>query len=188
MTQQIKHLYEFGPYRIDPAKRLLLRGEESVQLPSKVFETLLVLVQHSEEVVSKDDLLKTVWPDSFVEESNLSQSIFLLRKALGESAQDHGFAITIPWRAYASRRKLRRETGFLGTQRADRVSFCPEDDGSHSVFPRFVRIIGLPAAVADKLYFLPRRRAHLQSQFGLHRFDLRGRRAIVHFSSKLRKG
>jgi eukaryotic-like serine/threonine-protein kinase len=75
-----------------------------------VFETLLVLVQHSEEVVSKDDLLKTVWPDSFVEESNLSQSIFLLRKALGESAQDHGFAITILWRAYASRRKLRRET------------------------------------------------------------------------------
>jgi DNA-binding winged helix-turn-helix (wHTH) protein len=54
-----------------------------------VFETLLVPVQHSEEVVSKDDLLKTVWPDSFVEESNLSQSIFLLRKALDETAQDH---------------------------------------------------------------------------------------------------
>jgi hypothetical protein len=88
-TQQIKHLYEFGPYRIDPAKRLLLRGEESVLLPSKVFETLLVLVQHSKEVVPKDDLLKTVWPDSFVEESNLSQSIFLLRKALDETAQDH---------------------------------------------------------------------------------------------------
>ena len=95
MTQQIKHLYEFGPYRIDPAKRLLLRGEESIQLASKVFETLLVLVQHSEEVVSKDDLLKTVWPDSFVEESNLSQSIFLLRKALGETAQDHRYIVTI---------------------------------------------------------------------------------------------
>jgi DNA-binding winged helix-turn-helix (wHTH) protein len=53
-----------------------------------VFETLLVLVQHSEQVVSKGDLLKTVWPDSFVEESNLSQSIFLLRKVLGETAQD----------------------------------------------------------------------------------------------------
>jgi len=100
MTQQIKHLYEFGPYRIDPAKRLLLRGEESVQLPSKVFETLLVLVQHSEEVVSKDDLLKRVWPDSFVEESNLSQSIFLLRKALGETAQDHRYIVTIPGRGY----------------------------------------------------------------------------------------
>jgi DNA-binding winged helix-turn-helix (wHTH) protein/tetratricopeptide (TPR) repeat protein len=100
MTQQIKHLYAFGPYRIDPAKRLLLRGEESVQLPSKVFEILLVLVQHSEEVVSKDDLLKTVWPDSFVEESNLSQNIFLLRKALGETAQDHRYIVTIPGRGY----------------------------------------------------------------------------------------
>lgn len=94
------HLYEFGPYRIDPAKRLLLRGEESVLLPSKVFETLLVLVQHSEEVVPKDDLLKTVWPDSFVEESNLNQSIFLLRKALGETAQDHRYSVTIPKRGY----------------------------------------------------------------------------------------
>jgi eukaryotic-like serine/threonine-protein kinase len=65
-----------------------------------VFETLLVLVQHSEEVVSKDDLLKTVWPDSFVEESNLSQSIFLLRKALGETAQDHRYIVTIPGRGY----------------------------------------------------------------------------------------
>jgi DNA-binding winged helix-turn-helix (wHTH) protein len=56
MTHQTKHLYEFGPYRIDPAKRVLLSGQEPVQLPSKVFETLLV--QHSEEIVSKDDLLK----------------------------------------------------------------------------------------------------------------------------------
>jgi DNA-binding winged helix-turn-helix (wHTH) protein len=65
-----------------------------------VFETLLVLVQHSEEVVSKDDLLKTVWPDSFVEESNLSQSIFLLRNVLGETAQDHRYIVTIPGRGY----------------------------------------------------------------------------------------
>jgi len=100
MTRQTKHLYEFGPYRIDPARRALLRGEESVQLPSKVFETLLVLVQHSPEVVSKDDLLKTIWPDSFVQESNLSQSIFLLRKALGETAQDHRYIVTIPGFGY----------------------------------------------------------------------------------------
>jgi DNA-binding winged helix-turn-helix (wHTH) protein/tetratricopeptide (TPR) repeat protein len=100
MTQQTKHLYEFGPFRIDPAKRLLLRGEESIQLPSKVFETLLVLIQHGGEVVSKDALMRTVWPDSFVEESNLSQSIFLLRKALGETAQDHRYIVTMPGRGY----------------------------------------------------------------------------------------
>jgi DNA-binding winged helix-turn-helix (wHTH) protein len=100
MTRQTKHLFEFGLYRIDPARRVLLRGEESVQLPSKVFETLLVLVQHSPEVVSKDDLLKKIWPDSFVQESNLSQSIFLLRKALGETAQDHRYIVTIPGFGY----------------------------------------------------------------------------------------
>lgn len=117
-TQQIMHLYEFGPYRIDPAKRLLLRGEESVLLPSKVFETLLVLVQHSEEVVSKDDLLKTVWPDSFVEESNLSQSIFLLRKVLGETAQDHRYIVTIPGRGYRFAESVR----LVAADEADLIS------------------------------------------------------------------
>jgi DNA-binding winged helix-turn-helix (wHTH) protein/tetratricopeptide (TPR) repeat protein len=100
MTQQTKHLYEFGPYRIDPSKRLLLRGGESVPLPSKAFDTLLVLVQHKETVVSKEELMTSLWPDTFVEESNLSQSIFLLRKALGETAQDHRYIVTIPGRGY----------------------------------------------------------------------------------------
>lgn len=105
MRQQIRHLYEFGPFRIDPGKRLLLRGDETVPLPGKVFDILLVLVQQGQEVVSKDDLMRTVWPDSFVEESNLSQSIFLLRKALGETAQDHRYIVTVPGQAIASRRK-----------------------------------------------------------------------------------
>ena len=100
MTQQFKHLYVFGPYRIDPAKRLLFRGQESVPLPSKAFETLLVLVQHNEMVVSKEDLMKSLWPDSFVEEANLSQNIFLLRKALGETPQDHRYIVTVPGRGY----------------------------------------------------------------------------------------
>lgn len=100
MTQQTKHLYEFGPYRIDPFKRLLLRGGESVPLPSKAFDTLLVLLQHKETVVSKEELMTSLWPDTFVEESNLSQSIFLLRKALGETAQDHRYIVTIPGRGY----------------------------------------------------------------------------------------
>jgi eukaryotic-like serine/threonine-protein kinase len=117
-TQQIMHLYEFGPYRIDPAKRLLVRGEASVLLPSKMLETLLVLVQHSEEVVSKDDLLKTVWPDSFVEESNLNQSIFPLRKALGETAQDHRYIVTIPGRGYRFAESVR----LVAADEADLIS------------------------------------------------------------------
>jgi DNA-binding winged helix-turn-helix (wHTH) protein/tetratricopeptide (TPR) repeat protein len=133
MTQQSKHLYMFGPYRIDPTKRVLLRGEEAVQLPSKVFEILLVLVEHSEEVVSKDDLLKTVWPDSFVEESNLSQSIFLLRKALGETAQDHRYIVTIPGRGYRFAEKVEEiseETADLVVERHSRAQVTVQETES----------------------------------------------------------
>lgn len=98
--QEPKQLYEFGPFRVDPQKELLLRGDETVPLTPKTFQILLVLVRRSEQVVTKDELMKQVWPDTFVEEANLSRSIFLLRKALGESPQDHQYILTVPGRGY----------------------------------------------------------------------------------------
>jgi eukaryotic-like serine/threonine-protein kinase len=98
--QRMKRLFEFGPFRVDPDKELLLRGDETVPLTPKTFQILLVLVRHSQEVVTKDDLMKMVWPDTFVEEANLSRNIFLLRKALGESPQDHQYIVTVPGRGY----------------------------------------------------------------------------------------
>ena len=95
-----KQLYEFGPFRVDAEKELLLRGQETVPLTPKTFQILLVLVRHSQELVTKDDLMKMVWPDTFVEEANLSRNIFLLRKALGESPQDHHYVVTVPGRGY----------------------------------------------------------------------------------------
>jgi len=92
---------DFGPYRLDFARRLLLRGGEPVALQQKALEILIVLVQHGGEVVSKDELMKAVWPDAFVEESNLSQNIFVLRKALGERAQENRYIATIPGRGYS---------------------------------------------------------------------------------------
>jgi eukaryotic-like serine/threonine-protein kinase len=106
MDNGVKHLYEFGLFRIDPQKRLLLRDNEPVPLTPKAFDTLLVLVQNSERVVSKDDLMKTVWPDSFVEESNLSQNIFTLRKALGDSAETRRYIVTVPGRGYQFTEKV----------------------------------------------------------------------------------
>jgi eukaryotic-like serine/threonine-protein kinase len=100
MGKDTKRVYEFGPFRVDPAKNLLFRDGQPISLPPKVFETLLVLLQHSGQVVSKDDLMKILWPDSFVEEGNLTQNISLLRKALGESPQDHHYIVTIPGRGY----------------------------------------------------------------------------------------
>lgn len=98
--QKSKHLYEFGPFRVDPEKELLLRQGQAVPIAPKALQVLLVLMRHKKQVVTKDDLLKTIWPDTFVEEANLSRNIFLLRKALGESPQDHQYILTVPGRGY----------------------------------------------------------------------------------------
>jgi DNA-binding winged helix-turn-helix (wHTH) protein/Tfp pilus assembly protein PilF len=95
-----QELYEFGPFRVDAQREILLRAGEPVPLTPKTFQILLVLVRHNQEVVTKDDLMKAVWPDTFVEEANLSRNIFMLRRALGESPQDHRYVLTVPGRGY----------------------------------------------------------------------------------------
>ena len=99
-NHRTEQLYEFGPFRVNPARETLLKEGVAVPLTPKTFQILLVLVRHGEEIVTKDDLMKTVWPDTFVEEANLSRNIFMLRKALGESAQDHRYIVTVPGRGY----------------------------------------------------------------------------------------
>ena len=96
MSQQIKRSYEFGPFRIDTVNRLLLRGGEPVPLKAKAVETLLVLVESKGQVLEKDELMQALWPDSFVEEANLTQNIYMLRKALG----DNSYIETVPRRGY----------------------------------------------------------------------------------------
>src|ERR1700720_1728215 len=93
-------LYEFGPFRVDPSRETLLKAGVAVPLTPKTFQILLVLVRHGQEIVTKDELMKAVWPDTFVEEANLSRNIFMLRKALGETAQDHRYIVTVPGRGY----------------------------------------------------------------------------------------
>ncbi len=110
MVTEPKVLYEFGPFRVDPDKQVLLREDQPVAITPKVFETLLVLVRHSREVVSKDELMKAVWPDAFVEEANLSQNIFMLRKALGETPDDRRYIVTLPGRGYRLSAQVRTVT------------------------------------------------------------------------------
>jgi eukaryotic-like serine/threonine-protein kinase len=107
MDNSVKHLLEFGPFRIDPEKRLLLRDELPIPLSPKAFDLLLVLAQRGDQVVVKDELMKLLWPDTFVEESNLAQHIFQLRKALGERAQDSAYIVTLPGRGYRFAQKVR---------------------------------------------------------------------------------
>jgi TolB-like protein/DNA-binding winged helix-turn-helix (wHTH) protein/Tfp pilus assembly protein PilF len=96
-SQETPQLYEFGPFRLDPTERKLLRGNEIVALTPKAFDTLLLLVRNSGHLLEKDELITMLWPDSFVEEGSLSNNIFLLRKALGE---DPAFIETVPRRGY----------------------------------------------------------------------------------------
>lgn len=88
--------YEFGDFRIDTAKHLLLRGGRPIPLTPKAFVTLLALVENGGRVVSKDELMKLIWPDTTVEESGLARNISVLRKALNEGPSDHDYIETIP--------------------------------------------------------------------------------------------
>jgi Tol biopolymer transport system component/DNA-binding winged helix-turn-helix (wHTH) protein len=94
------HLYEFGNFVLDARSRILLKEGVTVRLTPKAFETLLVLVQHGEQVVDKDQLMKEVWPDTFVEEGSLSRNIYELRKALGDDPSEPRYIETIPKRGY----------------------------------------------------------------------------------------
>src|ERR1700722_4727380 len=100
MDNHVKLFMQFGPFRIDPEERQLLRDEQPIPLSPKAFDLLLVLTQRSGQVVLKDDLMKCLWPDTFVEESNLAQHVFQLRKAFGERAQDSSYIVTVPGRGY----------------------------------------------------------------------------------------
>ena len=94
-----KVVYEFGPFRMDPDKQVLLREGQPVAVTPKAFETLLVLVAAVAKW-SPRKLLSAVWPDSFVEEANLSQNIFMLRKALGDTLEERAYIVTLPGRGY----------------------------------------------------------------------------------------
>lgn len=92
--------FEFDEYRLDEAKRLLLRDGHAVSILPKAFDILIYLVRHRDRVVAKDEVMKAVWPNTFVEEANLTQNVSVIRKTLGERAGEHRFIITIPGRGY----------------------------------------------------------------------------------------
>ena len=95
MTRPGKRFYSFDVFRVDPVERLLFREDREIPLTPKVFDTLIVLLENSSHVLTKQELMQQVWPDSFVEENNLAQNISILRKALGEQ-----YIQTVPKRGY----------------------------------------------------------------------------------------
>jgi len=99
-------LYTFGEFRLDPAKRALMRGTEVVTLAPKAFDLLLFLIENRSRVLSKDEMLKAVWPDTFVEEGNLKFNVSVIRKALG----DDSWIDTLPRRGYRFAGDVRQTT------------------------------------------------------------------------------
>ena len=100
MSNPDNHLYEFGPFRLDPIQRSLLRAEEQVRLPPMVFDLLLFLVQRSGQLVKKDEITNHLWPDTYVEEGNLTNNISILRKELGDNGKDPKYVETVPKYGY----------------------------------------------------------------------------------------
>ena len=93
-------MYEFGPFRLIPAERLLLREGQSVALAPKAFDLLLTLVRHGGHLLEKDELLREVWPGQFVEEGNLPLNVSVLRKALGAGGDETQYIETVSKRGY----------------------------------------------------------------------------------------
>jgi TolB-like protein/DNA-binding winged helix-turn-helix (wHTH) protein/Flp pilus assembly protein TadD len=147
MSKRVAHFYDFGPFRVDTSKRLLLREGRTVPLTSKAFDTLLTLVSHGGEVVEKNELIRTLWPDTIVEENNLTQNVSMVRKALGESRSEHRYIVTIPGRGYSFVASVREGCAELeGGDEAEATSISSDSNGA-----RLLTVEGERALVAGAL-------------------------------------
>ena len=132
MTEETSAFYEFGRFRVKADERVLRRGEELVSLTPKAFDILLTLLENAGRIVNKDDLMKKVWPNTFVEEGNLTQNVSLLRKALGESANGPQFIETVPRRGYRFVAAVNRSNGNGQDAAAENGTHIPEVPSAHS--------------------------------------------------------
>ncbi|MBV9926136.1 MAG: winged helix-turn-helix domain-containing protein [Acidobacteria bacterium] len=147
------HLYEFGPFRLDPVERRLLRGGAPVTLTPKVFDILLLLVRNGGRALEKEEFMREIWPDSFVEEGNLNRQISTLRRALGDGLGGNRFIETIPKRGYRFVAGV-RETGAPAAARSIAVlpfKAMPDHEGDE----RYLGL-GMADAIIIKLSNLGR--------------------------------
>src|SRR5438445_508644 len=100
MGLQLSPSLKFGPYRLDRDQRLLFRGSEIIPLAPRLYDTLLALVESGGRVIDKDDLLRRIWQDAYVEEGSLTRNVSTLRRVLGERPSDHTYIVTVAKRGY----------------------------------------------------------------------------------------
>ena len=147
MPQQARQIYEFGPFRLDPAERVLLRAGEPVNLTPKAFDVLLLLIRSCGRLVEKSEFMTMAWADSFVEESNLTVTISMLRKILEDETHEHKYIETVSKRGY---RFVARVGEILETSKINSLAILPfrysTPDASHTYLK-----IGLVDAIISRL-------------------------------------
>lgn len=160
MSHQPIHIYEFGPYRLDAAERLLLRDGAVVPLQPKVFDLLLVLVEQHGHLLEKEELLQRVWPDTVVEEANLANNISILRKTLGENGQPfietapkHGYRFVAPVSEVVEKREA-MATGAQGVSINDwpELTTAPLASAHRTSWRWLAVALGVLLVVAGSLY------------------------------------
>ena len=162
MSKQMPHFYDFGPFRIDPLKRRLLRDGEVIRLTPKAFDLLLVLVEESGRTVEKDELLDRVWAGTAVEENNLNQNITALRKSLGDSRQESQYIATIPGVGYRFVAEVRRfEEEDLAQRRKGAKEEVAKNVQRPSRMFRYALLIVVPLLLAALAFAWYRRDAPL---------------------------
>jgi TolB-like protein/DNA-binding winged helix-turn-helix (wHTH) protein/Flp pilus assembly protein TadD len=144
--------FAFGPFLVDRPRRLLLKDGERLSIPPKALETLLVLLENRHRVVEKEELMARLWPDTVVEEANLTQNVFVARKALGDPAGESAFIVTIARRGYrfvADAIETDHEPPLPGTAAAREGTEPPPPDPSERRSRRtlMVALLLLPALV-----------------------------------------
>ena len=131
----VRGAYHFGPFHLDVRERRLSRGEEVIPLRLKVFDTLLVLVENAGRLVTKQELLDTVWPETTVEENNLNHNVSVLRKALGEKATGQQYIETVPRVGYRFAAPVEASALHVGASAASiakprqEIRYCTTCDG-----------------------------------------------------------
>lgn len=143
----------FGPFRLSPARQLLLEGENTLRLGSRALEILKVLVEHAGTLVSKEDLVARVWPNTFVEEGNLRVHMAALRRALGDGQSGNRYIATVPGRGYWF---VAPVSVLPGPQPLESVRGAPTI--SHNLPVSLTRIVGRSDIVAMLVEQLPARR------------------------------
>jgi eukaryotic-like serine/threonine-protein kinase len=130
MSFLVRYFYRFGPFDLDAEQRLVRRDGARIALPPKAFDVLLYMVRNPLRLITKEELLQAVWPDSFVEEGNLTQNIFLLRKALTNGRDDFRYIVTIPGRGYQFASAVETVTGSSRDHDVTDLTNLVDDTGS----------------------------------------------------------